>query len=116
MRVPLSGRKAIYVPASTIVHTKSLANYHAVIKNYQYWSIIRSPKRSHAFVIRGLREDQTLEAINPDLSNNTKVKVIKVFKVKATASLFIIVTDDTPFRCVRGARPGSTLQITEPGP
>lgn len=52
-------------------------------------------KRNHAVVIRGLQEDQTLEVISQDLSNNTKIKVVKVFKMKAAAPLFMLVTDDS---------------------
>lgn len=60
---------------STIVHTRNKAHYNAVIRNLQskrteYHSFTVG-KRNHAFVVQ---EDQTVEAISKDLSDNTEVK------------------------------------------
>lgn len=80
-----------------MVHTKNFADYNAVLRNLKVNQIAyhtyTSGKRSHAFVLRDLEDDQTIEAVQEDLTKNTKIQAIKTFRMKSATPLTMVVSN-----------------------
>lgn len=80
---------------STIIHANNMANYKKAIKRYldehkaHYHTYVSN--KNYALILRGRQRDQTLEVTEQDLTRNTKVKVMKIFRMKTQAPLFMIV-------------------------
>lgn len=68
---------------STIVYTKNLADFNAVLRNLKSTRRLTIPiacagKRNHDLVVRGLQEGKTMEAIQEDLVKHTN----RIFRTK----------------------------------
>lgn len=86
---------------SVVLHTKNMQDYESVIRwlnqsDTHYHTYSASGRRTHAFVLRGMRGTLNEQSILTYINANSNVTVHRVFRMKTLGvPLFLVITDAT---------------------
>lgn len=63
--------------------------------DFQFHTYTHKEDKTHAFVLRGLDPQTDLEYIKEEFSNQNKIEIINIFKMKNTNGLLLVITDNS---------------------